>query len=99
VPESKVRKEAAAKQKQAAKDARAQARADQNRHVASPGSRQWVVPAFVTVGLLGVLWLIVYYVTFATNITVPLLTDLGGWNVVIGMGGMAAAFGLATLWK
>jgi hypothetical protein len=41
----------------------------------------------------------VYYVTFATNITVPLLTDLGGWNVVIGMGGMAAAFGLATLWK
>jgi hypothetical protein len=27
------------------------------------------------------------------------MSDLGGWNVVIGMGLMASAFGIATLWK
>jgi hypothetical protein len=30
---------------------------------------------------------------------VPLMSDLGNWNILIGMGGMAAAFGLATLWR
>lgn len=99
MPESKSRKTAVDKQKQAAKDARAQARVDSKRHVANPGSRQWVVPAFITIGLLGVMWLVVYYITASLAITIPLMTDLGGWNVLIGMGGMAAAFALATLWK
>ncbi len=99
MPESKSRKAATEKQKQAAKDARAQARADKKRLTASPGSRQWVVPTFITVGLLGVMWLVVYYITASLAITIPLMTDLGGWNVLIGMGGMAAAFALATLWK
>ena len=48
------------------------------------------------VGLLGVAWLIVYYVA---GQDVPLMSDLGNWNILIGMGGMAAAFGLATLWR
>jgi hypothetical protein len=30
---------------------------------------------------------------------IPFMTELGNWNILIGMGGMAAAFGLATLWK
>lgn len=67
--------------------------------IESPGSRQWVPPTFITVGLLGVLWLVVYYITASVGITVPYLTDLGGWNVVVGMGLMATAFGVATLWK
>lgn len=67
--------------------------------VANPGSRQWVPPTFITVGLLGVIWLVVYYITASTGIYVPGMTDLGGWNVVIGMGLMASAFGIATLWK
>lgn len=67
--------------------------------VASPGSRQWVPPTFITVGLLGVIWLVVYYITASTSIYVPGMTDLGGWNVIIGMGLMASAFGIATLWK
>jgi hypothetical protein len=67
--------------------------------VANPGSRQWVPPTFITVGLLGVIWLVVYYITASTSIYVPGMSDLGGWNVVIGMGLMASAFGIATLWK
>ncbi len=99
MPESKSRKAADNKRRQAAKDSRAEERAAKKRHVASPTSRQWVVPAFVTVGLVGVMWLVVYYITTSLSIDVPFMTSLGGWNVIIGMSGMAGAFILATLWK
>lgn len=99
MPESKVRKAAAEKKKAADRTQLAQQRGDRDRTVAAPGSRQWVPPTFITVGLLGVLWLVVYYITASVGITVPLLTDLGAWNVLIGMGLMAGAFALATLWK
>jgi Cell division protein CrgA len=55
-----------------------------------------VPPTFITVGLLGVAWLITYYVA---GPSVPYMSDLGNWNILIGMGGMAAAFIIATLWK
>jgi Flp pilus assembly protein TadB len=99
VPESKIRKAAAEKRKQSDRTQLAEKRSDRTRTAPSPGSRQWVPPTFITVGLLGVLWLVVYYVTASVGITVPVMTALGGWNVLIGMGGMAAAFAIATLWK
>lgn len=43
-----------------------------------------------------VLWLIVYYI--AGN-QIPGISNLGDWNILIGMGLMAAGFGVATLWK
>ena len=64
--------------------------------VKAPGSRRWVPPVFITVGLLGVAWLVTYYVA---GQYIPFLTDLGNWNILIGMGGMATAFGIATLWR
>ena len=96
MPESKTRKAAAEKKRQTD---RALNKRDETRKVASPASRQWVPPTFITVGLLGVLWLVVYYITASVGVTIPGMTDLGGWNVLIGMGGMAAAFAIATLWK
>ncbi|MBO0811731.1 MAG: cell division protein CrgA [Microlunatus sp.] len=60
------------------------------------GSRRWVPPTFIAVGLLGVAWLIVYYVA---GQSIPLMSTLGNWNILIGMAGMAAAFIIATLWK
>ncbi len=100
MPESKVRKAAAEKKRQAAKEARAEARAKEQKTVAAPGSRQWVLPAFITLGLLGVLWLVVYYITASVGIYVPGMSDLDGiWNIVIGMGALAGSFALATLWK
>ena len=53
-------------------------------------------PTFITVGLLGVAWLITYYIA---GLSIPFMSDLGNWNILIGMGGMAAAFGIATLWR
>jgi hypothetical protein len=90
VPESRTRKSADEKQKIKKQ------RAAKTKKVKAPGSRRWVPPTFITVGLLGVAWLIVYYVA---GTSVPLMSDLGNWNILIGMGGMAAAFGIATLWR
>ncbi|MGC4154260.1 MAG: cell division protein CrgA [Propionicimonas sp.] len=99
MPESRVRKSAADKKKQAAKDERATERAKQ-KTTAAPGSRQWVLPAFITLGLLGVLWLVVFYITSAVGIQVPLMSGLDQiWNIVIGMTLLAGSFVLATLWK
>jgi hypothetical protein len=30
---------------------------------------------------------------------IPFMAALSNWNILIGMGGMAAAFGIATLWR
>ena len=89
MPESRTRKSAEDKQRRARQGA-APAK------VKAPSSRRWVPPTFITVGLLGVLWLIVYYVA---GPNIPYMSDLGNWNILIGMGGMAAAFGIATLWR
>src|SRR5699024_9897293 len=61
-----------------------------------PASRRWVPPTFITAFLLGVLWLIVFYV--AGNM-IPVMSDLGNWNILVGMGLMAVSFIIATLWK
>ena len=90
MPESRTRKTAETK------SIVAKQRAARPKRVKAPSSRRWVPPTFITVGLLGVAWLIVYYVA---GTSVPLMSDLGNWNILIGMGGMAAAFGLATLWR
>ena len=90
MPESRVRKSADSKKKQ-----KAVAEAKPKR-VKAPSSRRWVPPTFITVGLLGVAWLILFYVA---GYQIPFMATLGNWNILIGMGGMAAAFGIATLWK
>ncbi|MGD7705384.1 cell division protein CrgA [Microlunatus sp. Y2014] len=65
------------------------------RSAATPANRRWVPPTFIAVGLLGVMWLIVYYIAP----TLPVMGDLGNWNILIGMGLMGLAFAIATLWK
>ena len=90
VPESRTRKSAEEKQKLKAKQA------SKPKKVKAPASRRWVPPAFIAVGLLGVAWLITYYVA---GTYIPFMDALGNWNILIGMGGMAAAFVIATLWR
>jgi hypothetical protein len=90
VPESKVRKSALPKRQLKAQEK------PQKTRIKAPSSRRWVPPTFITVGLLGVAWLITYYIA---GQYIPFMTELGNWNILIGMGGMAAAFMIATLWK
>lgn len=97
MPESKGRK--AAEDKAAAarsSEARAKARANKAERKATLEGQPWIAPLFITVGLLGVLWLVLYYIASAY---IPFMAQLGGWNVLIGMGLMTAAFAIATQWK
>lgn len=93
MPESKVRPEA--RRKATAKDRR---RVEERRaeKAQQATDRSWVPWVFVPVGIIGVLWLVVYYVA---GYQIPGMKELGDWNMLIGMGLLAAAFGIATLWK
>ena len=59
---------------------------------------RWAGPAMVTSALIGLVWIVVFYVT-QDNTNVPVMTDLGSWNLVIGMGFIVAAFGFAMKWE
>ena len=89
MPESKVRKSTSVK-----KPGKSEPKPHKTK-IKAPGSRRWVAPTFITVGLLGVAWLITYYVA---GQYIPFMTELGNWNILIGMGGMAAAFVIASFW-
>lgn len=95
MPESKVSKSAAEKRKAKQKAELAEKRSEKQR-AAAYTARRWVPPTFITTGILGGLWLVTYYI--AGN-RIPFMRDLGDWNVLIGMGLMAAAFAISTLWK
>lgn len=103
MPESRGRKEAAAKKKSTRKAAVVDERAEKQRlgkgKAGLAENRAWVVPTFITLMLLGVLWLVVWYLTASTNIVVPGMTALGNWNLLIAMLLMGGSFGVATLWK
>ena len=59
------------------------------------GSPRWLVPLMVACFVIGLLWVVVYYVTQADY---P-IKDIGLWNMAIGFGFIIVGFGLATRWK
>lgn len=93
MPESKVR--ASAKKKAQVKHQH-ELDTERARKAAKAVDRSWVPWVFVPVGVLGVLWLVVYYIA---GYQIPGMSALGDWNILIGMGLMAAAFIIATMWK
>ena len=60
---------------------------------------RWAVPAMVISGVIGLLWIVVFYTISDGNTDIPLYSDLGQWNLVIGMGFIVAAFGFAMKWE
>jgi drug/metabolite transporter (DMT)-like permease len=68
-------------------------------HPSTPlGRGRGVVVGMLGCFLLGLLWIVSYYVT-GQNITVPLLTDLAQYNLVVGIGFMGVGFVYATHWE
>lgn len=63
----------------------------------SKGSARWIAPAMVTCWLLGLIWIVVFYVTVGND--VPVITALGSWNLLVGMGFIAVGFIFATKWE
>ena len=76
--------------------------ADRTRPEPEPGAaigKRWAAPAMIASAVFGLLWIVVFYVTNGTDVNIPVYTDLGNWNIVIGMGFIIAAFGFATKWE
>jgi len=48
---------------------------------------------------LGVLWLVVFYLTEQRMGGIPLAEDLGNGNLLVGFGFIIAGFGLSTQWR
>jgi len=59
-------------------------------------ANRWAAPAMLTCWLLGLAWVSVYYVA---GDRLPLMKDLGSWNILIGMGLIAFGFVFATRWE
>ncbi|MFJ8040181.1 cell division protein CrgA [Kitasatospora sp. NPDC096147] len=57
--------------------------------------RGWVAPLMLVLFLVGLVWIVTYYVTSGTW---P-VSDWGNWNILAGFGFIAAGFGVSTQWK
>ena len=62
------------------------------------GRGRGVVVGMLGCFLLGLLWIVIYYVT-GQDLTLPLFTDLGQFNLMVGIGFMAVGFVYATHWE
>lgn len=61
------------------------------------GSPVWLVPTMLTMFIVGLLWIVVFYVTQGDT---PLHRPFDAlWNVLIGFGLIGIGFGLATRWR
>ena len=65
--------------------------------VARPkASGRWVVPAMCTFLLLGLAWIVVYYLTQGDVVG---MRELGDWNLLIGMGLILLGLLTAMKWE
>ena len=68
-------------------------------HPSTPlGRGRGVVVGMLGSFLVGLLWIVTYYVT-GQDLTLPLFTDLGQYNLMVGIGFMAVGFVYATHWE
>lgn len=57
--------------------------------------KPWIGPAMTTCFLIGIVWLVVFYITNG-EFPVP---DVRNWNMAIGFGFLCVGFGLSTQWR
>ncbi len=62
------------------------------------GRGRGVVVGMLTCFLVGLLWIIVYYIT-SQDASVPLIRELGNYNLLVGISFMAVGFVYATHWE
>ena len=91
VPKSRVRKKSVYTPPEGGADARAGRAA----RAAGPSPR-WYAPVMVTLGLLGLLWIVVYYVA---GERIPFMVSLGAWNFAVGFGAMVMGLIMSMNWR
>jgi hypothetical protein len=90
VPKSKVRKKSAYTPPEGVR----QSRAAQPK-IAAPSPR-WYVWLMIGLMLVGLLWIVVYYVA---GDRIPVMVSLGAWNFAIGFGAMVAGLIMSMRWR
>lgn len=58
--------------------------------------KRWVAPVMVACFVLGLAWIVVFYLA---GPSVPGMSGLGNWNIVIGMGLFVVGFVFSTQWR
>ena len=56
----------------------------------------WFVPVMLGFIIVGLLWVIVFYISGASQFPIP---NIGAWNIAIGFGIMFVGFLMTTRWK
>ncbi|MEI2716582.1 MAG: cell division protein CrgA [Candidatus Nanopelagicales bacterium] len=56
---------------------------------------RWVAPVMVALFVIGLLWIVTWYIAPEN----PVMGPLAGWNVAIGFVFIAAGFFLSTKWQ
>lgn len=87
MPKSKLRKKV--------QKAHAHAQDVVNHAPALAESPKWLAPVMVAAFLIGLFWIVVFYVT-QTSYPIP---GIGSWNMVIGFSFIGFGFTLATKWR
>ena len=57
---------------------------------------RWWVPTMLTIMVLGLLWIVVFYVA---GDRIPFMADLGAWNFLVGFGAMVAGLVMSMRWR
>jgi hypothetical protein len=61
------------------------------------GNPRWLIPTMLTLMLLGLAWIVLFYLT-ANGLGLP-IPALGQWNLAVGFTLIIAGFVLTTRWK
>ncbi len=56
----------------------------------------WLAPLMLALFGIGVLWLVVFYITQGD---MPFVSGLDNWNLLVGFGFIIAGLGLSTQWR
>ena len=59
-------------------------------------SPRWYAPLMVTLMVLGLLWIVVYYVA---GDRIPFMVSLSAWNLAIGFGAMVLGLVMSMRWR
>jgi hypothetical protein len=60
------------------------------------GGARWVAPAMVTCWILGLLWIVLFYLV---GQDLKYFRELGNWNLVVGMALIGLGFVFSTKWE
>jgi hypothetical protein len=60
------------------------------------GNPRWLVPTMLGLMLLGLAWIVLFYLSGPAQLPIP---PLGAWNLAVGFAFIIAGFALTTRWK